>query len=254
MTAFSEDRTSLTLKELAQKAGFDAATTLRYARALSHAGFLERRSDGRYSLGFEVLNLARIRISQLDVRAHALPIMRRIRDQINETVSLNVRSGSYRVMVEQMEGLKEFRRTGGIGQHVPLHCGAASLVLLAFLPEKDIEEYLSSTTLRLLRDNTLIRRDKMRAALQQIRIRGYAESENERGEGGAGAAAPIYDHAGDVVAALNIAAPLDGWRAAREEIRNCVVAGAAEISNSLGYGLVSAAASGRSRRARSRIP
>jgi len=235
LTAFSPERSSLQLKQMAELAGLDAATTLRYARTLDDAGFLCREADGRYSLGFGIIRLAGVRIAQLDVRSHAIPVMTAMRDEINETVSVNVRNGDYRVLIEQVEGLKQYRRTGGIGQQVPLHCGAASIVLMSGMSPEDLDRYLSSVPLRLLRDGSLVPKSRLRTQVQQVVIRGYAESENDLGEGGAGAAAPVHDHSGRVVAALNIAVPLHGWHEQRDRIIECVREGAARISRAMGY-------------------
>ncbi len=234
--AFSRERPTLGLSELATLAGLDLATTLRYARGLVSASLLELRADGRYSLGFGILELAQVQLSQLDARRVALPVMRRIRDEVNETVLLSVRSGNSRVVIEQVEGYRDFRRTGGIGRPGPLYCGAIGIVLLAHLPESEIDEYLSSVVLERLSDTTITDPAELRRALAEARREGYSVSENSMGQGGASVAAPIFDHAGQVVAALSVAAPLENWRSIRDRARSLTVTGATEVSIQLGFG------------------
>jgi IclR family transcriptional regulator, KDG regulon repressor len=236
--AFSATQATLTLADLASAAGLDRATTLRYARGLVQTRLLDVTSDGRYSLGFGVLELAHTKLSQLNVRTVALPVMRRIRDETGQTVMLSVRNGDSRVYIEQVEGLGEFRRVGGIGRTLPLHVGGVGLVLLAFLPEAEIERYLSSVVLERFSDTTITDKAELRRALEGVRRDGYSISENVRGQGGGSVAAPIFDHGAQVVAALNVSAPVENLRSIRDLARRLVVSGAAEISDLLGLGQV----------------
>ncbi len=59
-----------------------------------------------------------------------------------------------------------------------------------------------------LRPSTITEPEVMRAELAAIRQRGYATSFEETDEGAMGIAAPVYDHTGQLVAGIGIAAPL----------------------------------------------
>src|ERR1700744_4920026 len=55
-------------------------------RTLEHHGYLRRSGDdGKYQLGMKVLTLSRAALSGVDVREVALPVMRRLVDQIHIT-------------------------------------------------------------------------------------------------------------------------------------------------------------------------
>ena len=83
---------------------------------------------------------------------------------------------------------------------------------------------------------TLIDADLLRAQIREIRARGYAISVNERGAGGVGISAPIFNHEGGIVAALAIGAPVSRYTS---EVEAACVAAALEaargISAALGY-------------------
>jgi len=235
LTAFSRQEPELTLTELADRAGLDPSTALRYTRALADAGLLRRSADMSYTLGLQLVELAQICISQLDIRGYALPTMKRIRDELNETVLLSVRSGNFRVVIEQVEGFKEFRRTGGVGQHIPLHLGSPSLVLLSSLTDEELADYAAWSEAEHPESAPSRTGQDLAAAVAAIRADGYCETLNQRGIGGAGVAAPIRDRNGDVVGALNVAALLSEWPEIGGRARALVIAGAAEISRLLGY-------------------
>jgi len=66
--------------------------------------------SGKYSLGFVLVRLADIRRRQTNVHDVAIPVMRDIRNEVNETVILSVRSGDFRVHIDFVEGLHPMRR------------------------------------------------------------------------------------------------------------------------------------------------
>lgn len=228
--AFSRAEPALSLTQLAERAHLDPTTTLRYARRLSESRLLQRRSDGTYVLGYALLELAQICVSELDVRDLARPVMRRIRDQVNETVLLSVRSGSHRVCIEQVEGFREFRRTGGVGQAIPMHMGAPSKVLLAHLSQSEIDAYVELVAKGGVSGASPIELSVLLKDLELIRDTGFLETIDERGIGGAGLAAPIFDHTGSAVAALNVAALVSRWPDIRDQVRALVIEGAQEIT------------------------
>jgi DNA-binding IclR family transcriptional regulator len=72
--------------------------------------------------------------------------------------------------------------------------------------------------------------------LVQVRERGYGRSDEEHQEGVSAVAAPIYDHSGQVVAALAVSGPT--YRMNLDEVETFIipVRNAAEaISTHLGY-------------------
>jgi IclR family KDG regulon transcriptional repressor len=233
--AFSKREPELNLTELAARAGLDAATALRYARALCDARLLRRSPSGSYALGFALVELGQACLSSLDVRDIAIGHMRRIRDELNETVLLFVRSGRHRVCIEQVEGFKDIRRTGSVGNRTVLHLGSPSKVLLANLPRAEQESYLDWIEQAGADEGPPLERSALEVDLKQVLLTGYSETLNELGMGGAGVSAPIYNRTGEVIAALNVSASIDGWPAIRDRARTLVVGGAAEISAEMGY-------------------
>src|SRR3546814_16157218 len=94
------------------------------------------------SLGFAFLRYADIRRRQANVHSAALPIMRELRDAVDETVVLSIRSGDFRVHIDLVESVQPMRRTTDLGVGAPLYSGAASKVLLAGMEDGDIDDYL----------------------------------------------------------------------------------------------------------------
>jgi DNA-binding IclR family transcriptional regulator len=84
---FSESRPELSLAEVSVRVGLDKATVFRLLRSMEEHGYVAvdaKRSH--YKLGPRVLQLAQVYLAGWSLRSAALPVMRRLRDEFNETV------------------------------------------------------------------------------------------------------------------------------------------------------------------------
>ena len=162
--------------------------------------------------------------------------MRDIRNEVNETVILSVRSGDFRVHIDFVEGLHPMRRMADLGVRAPLYAGAASKVLLAGMEDDEIEAYLDRTDLTAFQKSTITDRNVLWREVRLIRKRGFAESKGELFPGGGALAAPIKDFSGKTVAVMDILTPEHRYTAAhRERCIAMLLDGARRASERLGY-------------------
>ncbi|MGE3709933.1 MAG: IclR family transcriptional regulator [Hyphomicrobiaceae bacterium] len=243
LEALRASRGPMTVVELAKATGFSApvveatlATLERPRLVASSRENGEASKDVGYRLGLAWLQLADIKRQQLDIREVAQPVLRRVRDVVNETVSVGVRIGPRRVNLDYAEGQHEVRRITQSGFHAPLHVGAAGRVLLSGLDDREIADYLSSADLRVPASTSRVSRQKLAAEIEQVRNNGYAIISGEVTTDTAAVSAPIRNHVGEVVGALTISCPQDrfGPQAKTLFIRHATAA-AEEVSMALGY-------------------
>jgi DNA-binding IclR family transcriptional regulator len=122
-----------------------------------------------------------------------------------------------------------------VGQPLPLHAGASSNVLLAFLSDHEIEHILDGIEFETIKKNTITNLGKFRQELRSTRSRGYAFSFEETDAGAMGIAAPVYDHTGHVVAGIGILAPITRVPEARaSEMAEPFMLASYELSMQLG--------------------
>ena len=200
---------------------------------------LARARDGRtedWALGLGWLRLAAAGRRQIDVREIAQPIMRRMREDVDETIILSVRRGNRRVTVEFVESTQNVRRIVEIGAEAPLYVGAAGRAMLSGFSERDLRDSLSSVVAS---DGTIIMGlgvDAYIAEIQKTHERGYAIAFGEFTPDLCAISTPIVDHAGHVVAALAISFPTDRFTRELESACIKVVKDAAlEVSRLIGY-------------------
>jgi DNA-binding IclR family transcriptional regulator len=224
--------------ELCRALGSSASLTRRMLRTLEQHR-LVRCVDGtadRYELGLAWLHFADIRRRQVDMRQLALPVMRRMRDTVNETVILSIRVGYRRINVDYVESTQAIRRLTQLGFEAPLHIGAAGRALMTGLSPDQIEDYCGQVPLLGFRNAIKIDKAALLRALNLARRQGFALSCREITSDTAAVAAPVFDHTRAVVAALTISCPDDRFKPSlRHAYIDQVTRGAEEVSLALGF-------------------
>lgn len=86
---------------------------------------------------------------------------------------------------------------------MPLHAGATTKILMAYLPEDSIRQIIANG-LQSYTKYTVCDPDELLRELAVIREQGYSISANDFSLGGMGIAVPIQDYTGNVVAGLSI--------------------------------------------------
>lgn len=197
----------MNLTEVAGAVELPKSTALRFLRDLEEAGWVSRNGDGVYSLGASVVGLAAQYLSHNEMVTVATPEMRRLRDELDETVSLSRRVGLIRVCVQEFPSKKNLRLVLGIGERGPLHAGASGLLLYAHMPEDErkrlAEEGFPAFTRRTITDFKTLEK-----AAAKIRQQGWALTKGQKTEGGVAIAVPLADPNYDgEIAALGLFGP-----------------------------------------------
>src|SRR5262245_39238648 len=90
LSLFDHARPQLSLSEIAQAVSLPKTTVFRLLSSLVERDFCELDAQsGKYSLGFGLLRLADVRRRQTNIHDVAIPVMRDLRNQVQETVILS---------------------------------------------------------------------------------------------------------------------------------------------------------------------
>lgn len=208
---FTPERPAWQVAELSHATGLSRPTVYRILRVLESFGYVAQdRATKRFRLGSGALALGRRALESIELRQVAYPVMRGLQEATGETVLLTVPSEdrTESVCVDRLESPQRLRLILEVGRRVPLHAGASSKILLAFLPPEQVQRVVALRGLPRLNKNTITDPDALARELEDIRRRGYALSFEETNEGAAGVAAPIFDAAGELAGGLGIAGPL----------------------------------------------
>ncbi|WP_432540686.1 IclR family transcriptional regulator [Kineococcus sp. SYSU DK002] len=197
-----------TLGELAEAEGVHKSTVLRLLRVLEDSGYVQRTDDFRYSLGPGLFRLAQQALDDIDVRALAAPRLRRLRDEVGQTVHVAAFDGRTATYVDKLEPRDAaVRMASRIGSPAALHCTAVGKVFLAALPLPEREALADALDYPRLTPNTLTSPRELLAAAAEVAERGWAydDAENETFINCVGA--PVLGPGGRVLAAVSISVP-----------------------------------------------
>lgn len=207
LRSFSVDEPMLGVTDIATRVGLHKSTVSRILATLEQAGLVERDAESRrFRLGLGVIAMAGPLLADLDVRRVAYPVLQELSRRTGETSALMLWNGIESVCVEQVPSHHEVKHTTPLGTRYNTAASSSVQVFLAQLPP-----YRART---LLANGTLVHPGLDEAALEAYLIRldkareqGYAANYGETSLEEVGVAAPVFDHRGDVVAAVLESAP-----------------------------------------------
>jgi DNA-binding IclR family transcriptional regulator len=247
LSVFSPSQPEWTLTELSTAASMPKSTAHRILRVLRQHDYLSQDGDtGRFRLGFAALDLGFRAQAGLDVRRAAMPVLRRLAATSGETVLLIVPSETRTeaICIDRAETRTGLQLILEIGRRVPLHAGASSKVLLAYMTEPEIERVIARG-LDLVGPRTITNPDALRRDLGVTRRRGYAWSVGETNEGVAGIAVALLHRSGTVAAGLSIVGPRSRFGSQRVPALLALIReGATEIAHHSGLTIVPPVAQG----------
>ncbi len=201
----AQSNTALGVSQIARTLMLSKAVVHRILRSLTSRSLLQVLPGGStYMLGPAATTLATKAWSQVDLRTLASPILKRLRDDTRETTTLSVLVGDHRIYLDQYESPQEVKMVVELGTRFPLHSGASSRVILAFLPPA----FTAESVRQLGELRSAFDEDAYRADLARIRERGYGVSHNERNTGAASIAAPFFDASGNVTGSISSSGPV----------------------------------------------
>jgi IclR family transcriptional regulator, KDG regulon repressor len=138
----------------------------------------------------------------------ARPAMKLLLDSCKETLNLGILDGGEVVIIETLESPLTVRMSSKIGNRRFPHSTALGKVLLAALPEKDVQRIARARGLPRFTDNTITSWRSLGVELEKVRQQGYAFDNCENEPDGRCVAAPIYGPGRSVIAALSLSGPL----------------------------------------------
>ena len=200
----------LSLTQLSREIGYPKSGIYKILLTLQKDGLiLQNRDSKKYTVGPTLFRLGSLYNESKGIASVADPVMQRLAQQTQETVSLAIREQDEAVMIHKIESPHAIRLFGKLGQRYPLNAGAIGKLLAAYHDPTRIEKLLS--TLKLQKHTEKTRTDPLELKQEYAKIRqtGYAISDEEKIPGAFGIAAPVRNADGLVSSTLCIAGPKD---------------------------------------------
>lgn len=206
---FARSNSSLGTTELSRMLGTNKATMSRVLSTLKKHDFLEQDpSTRRYRLGSAMAQMARAvnRTMNGEVMAIARPFADKLRDEVGETVHIEVISGNNIYLAYAAVTPNPVSLTIEVGDQVMPHAHAGAKAIVAFSEPDEIERWLKRDFFPFT-ENTVTDPDELRESYREIRQTGVAYDWEEYLHEIYAIAVPAFNHENNPVAAVLIVVP-----------------------------------------------
>lgn len=238
LEALSQVKHALNVAELTRRLNLPRSSVFRILCTLERKGYVLSDSSGKaYELGPGVLRLGYHYLASRDVVQVARADIEALAKRTGISAHLAVRDRRDIVYLLHAHGNSDFVSNLGVGDRLPAHATPMGQLLLSELSRDALFRLYEDDALPALTDQTPRSRSKLATAVEAAAARGYVISHGAVHAGGKSIAAPIFNAAGAIVAAIDISGPDLAFEADQIETRYLkeVVKAALAISFRLGF-------------------
>jgi DNA-binding IclR family transcriptional regulator len=218
------------VNELGKLATLPPATVYRILRTLNNSGWIYQDKNDKYLNGPKIFKIAR-KSSYTALKEIAYYPMKRYSLAERQALNLAVGIAGKCFILQQARTEKLIDYVPPVGAEMSLYGSACGKVLLAELPETELEAVLREIEFKKLTDHTITQKNVFLTELQTVRQNGYALDRHESFEQGNCIAVPVRNEAGQAIAALSFSGFIGDFTAQEVEYYDALLKEAArEIS------------------------
>jgi IclR family pca regulon transcriptional regulator len=204
MRAFAGQDEQLTLSDIAKHVKLPRATVRRSLLTLEALGYVQE--NGKFfRLAAKVLTLAQAYLSSNLLPRLARSVVERVSTQLAESCSVSILHETEVIYVARSTNKRLAALIGDVGSRRPAYCTSMGRVLLAHLPESELDAYFRSVELKPLTAYTVTDENEIRKLLITIRKQDFCLSDQQTELDLRTIAVPLRNNAGQVVAAMHVA-------------------------------------------------
>jgi IclR family transcriptional regulator, KDG regulon repressor len=226
----------LTITEANRKFKIPKSSVYSILQTLKSRGYIDKDKEDRYFLTLKIFSLGSTLVDSLDLRGRIYPLLKEMTEKARITGHIAVLDDGYAVYIEKVEVLGAVRLTTWVGKRMHVHSTAIGKALVAYFSDEEIEQYVERYGLQRLTDKTITNLRDFKKELARVRANGYSTANEENESSVRAIAAPVLDHAGNTVAAVNLGGSTlqiktDNLQALGELVRTYAL----KMSRALGY-------------------
>lgn len=199
----SDSRSPLRLTDISNKLESKKSNTSHILKSLMAAGYVSQDSSRHYYLSNKLTDYEQSHSieSVVNWKEKLQPILKELTYKTGECTYLAVRANNKVWYIDKVDSLHSLKVDHPIGNLAPLHCTALGKTFLAF------EDIKIDWELKKYTDKTIDDKKKLLKEISKIRLKGFAQDDEEYAEGIRCVARPILDKNFHIVAAIGISAP-----------------------------------------------
>jgi DNA-binding IclR family transcriptional regulator len=219
------------VRELARMLEAAPSSVQRTLEAAQEVSLVALAENGRWELGWELYRIAAIAQSKRPYQA-AAAVLDALAEKTSETALLTVYDPRRRarMFVAASPSRHSVRFVPELFTWMPAYAGASATAVLAFRPEAE-QEAVHATAGAFAAFAAVPEAGDLKAALREIRERGYAISHDEVNLGASAVAAPVRSPSGAITSSVAVIAPNQRFDSASQQ---AVIKSVIEAANAVG--------------------
>jgi len=154
----------------------------------------------------KILSLGHAYLGSAPLAVSAQPFLDRVSEEIDESCSLAVLECDDILYLARSVSSRILSVNLNVGSRLPAYCTSIGQVLLADLPEDELEAYMERNKLIAYTDRTVASAPQLRDVLEAVRRNGHAIADQEMEVGIRSLAVPLRNASGAVIAGMNVIA------------------------------------------------
>jgi IclR family transcriptional regulator, pca regulon regulatory protein len=204
MLALSETKRRMSIAQISHRTGIPRAAARRSLHTLAKMGFVAADDARRYYLRPRVLSFSHGYLSGSPLAVLAQPILDRLGDSLRESCSLATLDGDEIVYLSRSTSSRIMSTTLNVGRRLPAYCTSIGHVLLAQLPQAELDDYLARVRFYPYTEHTPNSKAALLPLLQAVRDSGFAFASQLMEPRLCTLAVPVRDTGGHYVAGINV--------------------------------------------------
>ena len=194
----------LTITEANRKFKIPKSSVYAILQTLKSRGYVDKDASDRYFLTLKLFSLGSSLVDSLDLRSRVYPLLKELTEKAQITGHISVLDNGYAVYIEKVEVFGAVRLTTWVGKRMHVHSTSMGKALLCHFSEEELDQFIEKHGLQRMTDRTITNPLDFKKELARVRTSGYAVSNEENELGVRAVAAPIFDHTGVPIAAVNL--------------------------------------------------
>ncbi|PKQ39250.1 IclR family transcriptional regulator [Pseudomonas sp. YY-1] len=212
LDAFTTDRPSMNLREIAEAASVTKSAAQRFTHTLVTLGLLRKDATSkRFSLSARTLNTGYRYLQTHVLLERANPYLLELNRQTGETVNLAELDSGEMVYIGRFPSPHRAVVHMPVGRRLPIFCSSAGRAFLSCLPDEQVEHILTSSERPNFTPHTITDINTLMGTIARVRETGFAYSIEEFYLSDLAFAVPVYNIRGEPVAAVNLSVSTAYW-------------------------------------------
>ena len=187
----SSSRKGCTLSELARVLRISKSSVHGIVATLERCGYLSRL-DRRFLPSGNLMKMGKSGLYNLKIRESSMPELRALAEETMLTVNMAILEDDEVVFIEKITPSGVVSPPTWVGKHMDVNCTAVGKVLLAHLPQDQIDSFIFRNRVSKHNENAFVSANSLKEEVRKVRKLGYAVNDEENEIGYRAIAVPLF--------------------------------------------------------------